>query len=120
VVKIRRVYDPPLKGEGKRYLVDGLWPRGIKKASLGLDAWLKEITPSAALRKWFSHDPEKWEEYKRGFRQELSEPEKVRKLEELAKEARSGDITLLFASRDREHNNAVVLKEIMEEKIQNE
>jgi len=118
VVKIRRVYDPPFESEGKRYLVDGLWPRGIKKESLGLEAWLKNIAPTPTLRKWFSHDPEKWEEYKRRFRLELRDPEKERVLEELAQQARTGDITLLFATRDREHNNGVVIKEIIEEKDQ--
>jgi uncharacterized protein YeaO (DUF488 family) len=114
MVKVRRAYDAPLDHEGKRYLVDRLWPRGVKKEALELDGWLKKIAPSPALRKWYAHDPEKWEEFRERFRQELREPEKELILRNLAREAQEGTITLIFAARDREHNNAVFLKELLD------
>jgi uncharacterized protein YeaO (DUF488 family) len=114
MVKLRRAYEAPLDIEGQRYLIDRLWPRGIKKENLPLEAWLKEIAPSQGLRKWFAHDPEKWEEFRERFRRELREPAKEQILRRLAAEARKGTITLIFASRERKYNNAVVIKELIE------
>lgn len=116
MVNIRRVYDEPVGSEGKRYLVDRLWPRGIRKADMGPTVWLKDLAPSSELREWFSHEPEKWEEFRERFRRELEQSgEAQRLLRTLADEARAGTITLLYGARDRERNNAVVLKEIIEE-----
>ena len=113
MVKIKRVYDQPEKADGKRVLVDRLWPRGVKKEDAGFDLWLKDIAPSNDLRKWFSHDPSKWQEFKDRYRKELDTSQKV--IEDLRKESRRGTVTLLFAAKDTERNNAVVLKEIIEE-----
>jgi len=113
MVKIKRVYDHPEKGDGKRVLVDRLWPRGVKKDDAGLDLWLKDIAPSNGLRRWFSHDPSKWQEFKERYRKELDSSQKI--IEDLRKESRRGTVTLLFAAKDTERNNAVVLKEMIEE-----
>jgi uncharacterized protein YeaO (DUF488 family) len=114
MVKLRRAYETPLDHEGKRYLVERLWPRGVKKETLRLDGWLKKIAPSPALHKWYAHDPERWEEFKAQYQQELNEPEKEQVLQDLAREAREGTITFIFATRDRERNNAVILKELID------
>ena len=113
MVKIKRVYDHPEKGDGNRVLVDRLWPRGVKKEDAGLDLWLKDIAPSNGLRRWFSHDPSKWQEFKERYRKELDSSQKI--IEDLRKESRRGTVTLLFAAKDTERNNAVVLKEMIEE-----
>ncbi len=117
MVKISRVYDKSPE-QGRKYLVDRIWPRGLRKEDLGLTAWLKAVAPTTELRKWFSHDPDRWEEFKSRFRQELLQSREAQEiLDKLAAESREGDeITLLFSARDRERNNAVVLKEIVEEK----
>lgn len=112
MVKVKRIYDPPSKDDGRRVLVDRLWPRGIKKENAMIDEWLKDIAPSDELRKWFSHEPSKWEEFKRRYREELKDKKGL--IERLRSEARRGRVTLLFAAKDREHNNAVVLKEVIE------
>lgn len=112
MVKLKRVYDPPSRDDGKRILVDRLWPRGIKKNEARIDEWLKEIAPSDGLRKWFSHEPSKWQEFKRRYMDELKKQHAI--LERLVSEAKKGTITLLYAAKDREHNNAVVLKEMLE------
>jgi uncharacterized protein YeaO (DUF488 family) len=118
MVTIRRAYDPSPDHEGRKYLVDRLWPRGVRKEDLGLDAWLKEIAPSADLHKWFAHDPDKWEEFRERFRRELKVPEKEQILWKLVEESRRRTITLIFATRDRQHNNAVVIKELIEEMVE--
>jgi len=112
MIKLKRVYDPYADSDGKRILVDRLWPRGIKKEDARIDHWLKDIAPSDELRKWFSHDPAKWEEFKKRYRKELESRQEV--IEDLRKESRRGTVTLLFAAKDTERNNAVVLKEILE------
>jgi uncharacterized protein YeaO (DUF488 family) len=112
MVKIKRIYDPPSKDDGRRILVDRLWPRGIKKDEARIDEWLKDIAPSDKLRKWFSHDPSKWQEFKRRYIDELKGKREL--LERLRAESKKGTITLLFAARDKEHNNAAVLKEVIE------
>src|SRR5690554_6174397 len=109
---IKRVYDPPAKGDGKRVLVDRLWPRGIRKADAALDLWLKEVAPSAELRKWFGHDPEKWTMFRRRYLSELEQRgEEIARLRELGG---SGQVTLLYGAKDEERNQAVVLKEFLE------
>ncbi len=111
MIKIKRVYDPPEPGDGKRILVDRLWPRGIKKENLKVDEWLKEISPSDKLRKWFSHDPKKYEEFKKRYTRELEDKSDI--LGRIKKEAKKGRVTLLFSAKDTEHNNATVLKELL-------
>jgi len=107
-IRIKRVYDPPEPEDGKRYLVDRLWPRGVKKEALKLDGWLKDVAPSDELRRWFGHDPSRWEEFQRRYTAELkAKPETWRVLLE---SARKGNLTLLFSARDERLNNAVVLK----------
>lgn len=106
MIKIKRAYDPPEASDGQRFLVDHLWPRGIKKEALHLDGWLKDVAPSTELRKWFGHEPAKWEEFKRRYFSELDEkPDALQPLLEA-----SGPITLLFGAHDTEHNNAVALE----------
>ncbi len=112
MVKTKRVYDPASPADGKRILIDRLWPRGIKKEDAKIDEWLKEIAPSNELRKWFSHDPAKWLEFKKRYINELKKKNEL--VEKLRTEAGKGTITLLFASRDVEHDNAVVLRELIE------
>ena len=112
MVKIKRVYDAESPGDGKRILIDRLWPRGIKKESIRIDEWLKEIAPSNELRKWFAHDPAKWEEFRNRYYRELSE--KALMIEALRRQAKQGTLTLLFSAKDAEHNNAVALQELIE------
>jgi uncharacterized protein YeaO (DUF488 family) len=113
-IEIKRVYDPPEKKDGLRILVDRLWPRGLKKEKAGVHEWLKDIAPSDGLRKWFSHDPKKWEEFKRRYFDELREKsDLIKRLEE---KARDPTITFLYSAKDLKYNNAVALKEYIEEK----
>lgn len=112
MVRLKRVYDEPESADGLRVLVDRLWPRGLSKEQAHLDRWEKELAPSGELRRWFAHDPEKWPEFRRRFRQELQDRRPL--LLDLAREAASGKLTLLYAAKDGEHNNAVVLKEMLE------
>ena len=106
-IKLKRVYEEPAKGDGKRILVDRLWPRGLTKEKAAVDMWLKEIAPSTDLRKWFGHDPAKWNEFQKRYIKELdANPEPVNTIKDLAKK---GTVTLLYGARDEEHNDAVVL-----------
>ncbi len=115
MIKVKRVYDPVELDDGKRFLVDRLWPRGMKKGALRMDSWLKEAAPSDGLRRWFRHDPEKWEEFCQRYFAELeAHPEAWRPLLEAA---RAGNLTLLFSARDPVHNNAVALRAFLEEKL---
>jgi uncharacterized protein YeaO (DUF488 family) len=113
MVKLKRAYEPPARGDGYRVLVDRMWPRGLRKEDLVLDEWLKDVAPSAGLRKWFGHDPKRWPEFKRRYEQELEEDPASEGIRALSRRARRGTLTLLFASRDNDHNNAVVLGEIL-------
>ena len=117
-IKLKRAYDPPEKGDGFRVLVDRLWPRGLKKEDLDVDLWLKDIAPSDMLRKWYSHDPERWEEFKSHYFEELRENDEA--VDRLLKEAGgSSVITLVYSSKEGKMNNAAALKEYIEkEKIQ--
>ena len=115
VLKLKRVYEDIERSDGVRFLVERLWPRGMKKAQLKLDAWLKDVAPSDSLRRWFGHDPLKWNEFQKKYRAELSDnPDAWKPILEAAKR---GHVTLLYSSRDREHNNALVLKSFLEEHI---
>ena len=111
MIAIKRIYDPPAPSDGRRILVDRLWPRGVAKEAAKLDEWLKEIAPSDELRTWFGHDPARWEEFRARYREELHGHAEL--IERLRAEAKKGVVTLLFAARDEEHNNAVVLKELI-------
>lgn len=115
-IRLKRTHDRPEAGDGIRVLVDRVWPRGIRKSDLRHDHWLKSLAPSSGLRKWFAHDPEKWSEFRSRYRQELSQvPESVGPLLEMC---RAGTVTLLFSARDREHNQAVVLREYLLERLE--
>ncbi len=111
-VRVKRVYDKPAKTDGRRVLVDRVWPRGLTKGEAELDEWLKEIAPSTRLRKWFGHDPARWNEFKRRYSAELEAQRE--EVEQLAQKAKKRKVTLLFAAKDVEHNNAVALKEFLE------
>jgi uncharacterized protein YeaO (DUF488 family) len=113
-VRLKRVYEPVAPGDGRRFLVERLWPRGVSREEAHLDGWLKDVAPSPALRRWFGHDPERWEEFQRRYLAELQAPDKEPILDRLASEARSGPVTLVFAARDTAHNAAVVLKQVIE------
>lgn len=109
MIRIKRVYDPPSKEDGYRILVDRLWPRGLTKEKAKIDLWLKEIAPSNELRKWFSHDPEKWEEFRNRYGKELAnKQELLRKIMQLEKE--KDIVTLLYSTKETEHNNVVALQ----------
>lgn len=111
---IKRVYDKPEKDDGMRILIDRLWPRGLTKEKAKVDLWLKEISPSTQLRKWFGHEPSKWSEFKKRYHDEMKEnTETVNKLEE---ELKKGKVTLIYGAKDEEHNDAVVIKEYFENK----
>lgn len=111
-VTIKRAYEAARGSDGSRVLVDGLWPRGLSRERLRLDLWCKEVAPSAELRRWFGHDPARWEAFRKRYTDELAghraEVDRLRQM------AASGTLTLVYAAKDEEHNNAVVLKEIIE------
>lgn len=114
MIHIKRVYDPPEDSDGPRILAERLWPRGMKKKQLQLDDWAKDAAPSTELRKWFNHDPDRWNEFQRRYRKELdAHPEAW---EPILNRAAEGDVTLLFSSRDTEHNNVVALKHYLDRK----
>lgn len=111
-LQLKRVYDPPTKQDGTRFLVERLWPRGITKAALADVHWLREVGPSTELRKWFHHDPERWDEFRRRYFAELKQ-QKI-DLSQILEAAHKGTVTLLYSSRDSEHNNALALREFVE------
>lgn len=110
-VKIKRIYDPVAKSDGYRVLVDRVWPRGVSREDAQFEEWARDIAPSTELRRWFGHDPDRFEKFRRRYRDELKGHRE--QLQELRKRARKGTVTLLFAARDTEHNNAVVLAELL-------
>lgn len=111
MIQLERAYDAPGKGDGTRFLVERLWPRGVKKESLHIKEWLKDVAPSTELRKWFSHDPAKWDEFRRRYFAELKEnPEAWKPILEAE---HKGTVTLIYSSHDTEHNNAVALQEFL-------
>jgi uncharacterized protein YeaO (DUF488 family) len=114
MIKIERIYGAS-RSSGFKILVDRLWPRGLSKDKVDLDLWLKEIGPSNDLRKWFGHDPDKWNEFRRRYFNELDQKEEL--VNQIISRAKEDDIVLLFGAKDEEHNNAVALKEYIESKV---
>jgi uncharacterized protein YeaO (DUF488 family) len=115
MLKTKRVYEDAKTSDGTRFLVERLWPRGMKKEEVKMKAWPKEVAPSPELRKWFAHDPAKWQEFEKRYRAELrNNPEAWKPILEAAKH---GDVTLLYSARDTEHNSALVLKSFLEKKL---
>lgn len=117
-ILVKRAYEPAADDDGRRVLVDRLWPRGLKKEDLGIELWLKEVAPSNELRSWYGHDPAKWPEFKRRYFGELDH--KTEEVTTLLKLAEMGTVTLLFSSRELQLNNAVALKEYLERKLPTE
>jgi uncharacterized protein YeaO (DUF488 family) len=115
MIQIKRVYEPASQSDGERFLVERLWPRGIKKEALPMTAWLKDVAPSNELRQWFNHDPAKWKEFQKRYRAELNG--KLETWQPLLTAAKTGAVTLLFSAHDLEHNNALVLKAFLEEQL---
>jgi uncharacterized protein YeaO (DUF488 family) len=116
MIKLKRAYEKPSTTDGERILVERLWPRGVTKQAAQVDLWLKEIAPSAALRKWFAHDTEKWAEFCKRYRSELKE--KTDLIDLIKKKAKVATVTFVFAARDTEHNSALLLKEFIEKSRQ--
>ncbi len=115
MIRVKRIYEPASPEDGRRYLVDRLYPRGIKKENLKIEAWIKDVAPSDELRHWFGHDPDKWCEFNERYFKELDAmPATWRPLLEAA---RKGDITLLFSTKELEHNNAVTLRAYLEKQL---
>ncbi len=108
-VRLQRAYDDPTPEDGHRVLVDRVWPRGRTKERLRLDAWARDLGPSTQLRKWFGHDPARWEEFQRRYHAELAGADRAQALDDLAERARRGPLTLVFGARDTEHNQARVI-----------
>ncbi|CAL1241178.1 DUF488 domain-containing protein [Candidatus Methylocalor cossyra] len=111
MVIAKRVYEAPAPGDGERFLVERLWPRGLRKQAVTMTAWVKDAAPSDGLRRWFGHDPSKWEEFRRRYFAELDE--KAAALRPLVEAAARGTVTLLYSARDTEHNNAVALADYL-------
>ncbi len=111
-IKLKRAYEPEERTDGRRYLVERLWPRGIRKEALRLDDWMKDVAPSTELRRWFSHDPAKWDEFKKRYWSELDD--RPAAWSPILEAVRHGTVTLVYSSHDEEHNNAVALKEYLE------
>lgn len=110
-VRAKRIYDEVEPTDGYRVLIDHIWPRGVSREHAHLDEWARELAPSGDLRKWFGHDPERFEEFRRRYREELRE--QGAELDALRRRAREGPVTILYAARDREHNNAAVVRELL-------
>jgi uncharacterized protein YeaO (DUF488 family) len=111
-ILLKRVYEPPSPDDGTRILVERLWPRGVNKQQAAIDHWAKEVAPSPELRKWYGHDPDKWDEFRRRYRAELDDNGEV--LDDLKRRVKEGPVTFVYAARDAEHNSALVLKEHLE------
>jgi uncharacterized protein YeaO (DUF488 family) len=112
-IRLKRAYEEPSKDDGTRILVERLWPRGVSKEKAAIDLWLKEVAPSTELRKWYGHDPDRWEEFRRRYRAELDGRREV--LDDLKRRLKEGPVTFVFAARDEEHNSALLLKEYLEQ-----
>lgn len=110
-IHLKRAYEPPSCADGVRILVDRLWPRGMSKERAAIDRWMKDIAPSTELRRWFAHDPKRWNEFCRRYRTELSHHGQI--LGELRAMARKGPLTLIYAARDEAHNEAIVLRDVL-------
>jgi uncharacterized protein YeaO (DUF488 family) len=114
MINLKRAYQPAAKTDGERILVERLWPRGVSKDRAKIDLWLKDAAPSTELRKWFGHDPEKWQQFRRRYAAELKE--KVDVIKMLKQKAKKGRVTFVYAAHDEEHNGALALKEFLEKK----
>jgi uncharacterized protein YeaO (DUF488 family) len=110
-IKLKRAYDSPAPTDGRRILIDRLWPRGVTKKAAAIDEWVKVIAPSTVLRKWFGHDPARWQEFRRRYASEVREH--AAELRNLRAQARKGPITLIYSAREESHNDAVVLRNIL-------
>ena len=110
-LRLRRAYEPPAAGDGYRVLVDRIWPRGVTKAELAIDSWRMDLAPSTALRRWFGHDPARWDEFRARYRHEIEAS--GADLSDLLAHCRTGTLTLVFGAKDELHNNAVVLKDVL-------
>jgi uncharacterized protein YeaO (DUF488 family) len=115
MIALKRVYDPVARADGTRFLVERLWPRGLTKAKVHVDAWLKDAGPSTEVRKWFDHDPDKWDEFRKRYRRELDL--RPNSWEPIVSAARRGPVTLVYSSHDAVHNNAVALRDYLEAKM---
>jgi uncharacterized protein YeaO (DUF488 family) len=115
MIKVKRAYEPAEKSDGTRFLVDKLWPRGLKKEALHMQSWIKDVAPSDKLRRWFVHDPARWKEFHRRYFAELDKNQEAWK--PLLAAARKGDITLVYSAKDTEHNNAIALQAYLEKKL---
>lgn len=115
MIRIKRVYDPFEPGDGVRFLVERLWPRGMKKGSFPMDAWLKDAAPSDALRRWFAHDPQKWGEFQERYFAELDTKRET--IAPILDAAAKGDVSLLYSARDTENNNAAALRKYIERQM---
>jgi uncharacterized protein YeaO (DUF488 family) len=113
MLRIKRVYEKKLASDGKRIYVDRLWPRGLTKEEAAIDEWIKEISPSDDLRRWFGHEPGRYEEFRGRYLKELDNPEKQAQLKRIAAMAEQTDVTLVYSAKDSEHNNAVVLADLI-------
>ena len=114
-LRVKRVYEEPEEVDGERILVDRIWPRGLSKERARLSDWRKNLAPSNDLRKWFGHDPERWEEFKERYRVELEVAGKVEEVREISAMAEEGNVTLVFGAKDTEHNNARALESFIRE-----
>lgn len=114
MIQVKRAYDPRRDEDGARFLVERLWPRGIKKESLAVEGWIKDVAPSAELRRWFNHDPTRWDKFRRHYFRELEKHPAA--WEPLLVRARRGQVTLVYSAHDREFNNAIALKQFLEGK----
>lgn len=110
-IRLKRAYEPPSSADGVRILVDRLWPRGVSKKRAAIDQWLRDVAPSTELRRWFGHEPSRWNDFCRRYKAELSHHEEL--LNQLRAMARKGPLTLIYAARDETHNEAVVLRDVL-------
>jgi uncharacterized protein YeaO (DUF488 family) len=118
MIRTKRAYEDPAPGDGRRVLVDRLWPRGVSKDEAALDDWFKELAPSDELREWFGHDADKWGKFRQRYRAELQAEEKQELLRDLAASARQGGVTLVYGARDEEHNNAAALRDFLQSMVE--
>ena len=115
MIRIKRAYETAVPEDGKRFLVDRFWPRGVRKEKLQVEAWLRKAAPSSELRRWFGHEPAKWEEFQRRYAAELKSNAKI--IAPLLEASKAGDVTLVFSAQDEEHNNALALKRYLDAQI---
>src|ERR687897_3633700 len=114
-IRLRRVYDQPSPSDGYRVLVDRIWPRGVSKEDAELGEWARDLAPSKKLRRWFGHDPRRWEAFQRRYREELDHH--ADEIDRLAQRAVQGPVTLVYAARDEQHNNAVILRDVLQGRL---